>query len=144
MREPMLRATIGRYVQSMSSIQPGTGFDVRKNPAYWDLVTAILIACHAYRRLRELREAERQLEFPSGSLGKTTSSDSATSEGDLFEEFASREQLCCAACGRNHLEFEAYEADPGDDQRVQVTFRCKDCKKMTRTSVSVQDLLRHE
>jgi hypothetical protein len=110
-------------------------------PAYWNMVAAILIAAHEYRRSHERWDEERGVRETSGGANRPDPprDDARGSLALLFEDYVQARRIGCPHCPAP-LVYRHVEPPGEGSSEAHVVFRCRDAGHETTLSIREEDL----
>lgn len=110
-------------------------------PAYWDMVAAILIAAHEYRRSHQRWDERRGVREISGGENRTDPArdEAPASTALLFEDYARARGIGCTRCAAP-LVYQHADLPGEGRSEVRVVFRCRDAGHERSVSITEEDL----
>ena len=133
---------LGEYLASVSPNGAGGVPAPDDNPAYWNLIESILVACHEYaRRINSDERQQRATVSHTPMVDDSARRDDAeVSPGPILEEHATRIGLRCAACGEQ-LEYADLEVVSKQNRTMRVDYCCEKCGQTRTIDVTAVELL---
>lgn len=138
MTQPEHQVVLGRYLESVASIDSADAFDNSDNPAYWDLVGSILIAAHQYTREHAEADGQRKKLQSQRAIDAAARDDAEFSVAMELDKYAVRVGLKCLSCA-GPISYQSHEPHSGADDVAQVVYKCGRCGQTDKVNVTVAD-----
>jgi hypothetical protein len=136
------RAALSGYLNSVSMCKPGADIDNVDNPAYWDLVGSILVACHEYAEQLGIERSRRQgASIVEPNTPIDGAEDVTQPIEDMLDEHLKRQCLCCTECRHDELTIVRHAFTNEQKDALLVECCCVKCKAHRHVPIKAEDLV---